>query len=179
MKKFALKAVGTAMIVASLSGCVGSNAVTAKLMEFNVKVVDNRYARAGVNFLLAPVYGITIAADYVVINSLEFWTGKNPLNGKPHIFDSKVDTMLDINDDLDPSLTDAPLDPISFNRSIESSTMQRIDDNTIQMNFVYSNGDTSTLMGVRDGENVSYFMDGQLVSQTTIAQLEQIAETQA
>jgi fatty acid-binding protein DegV len=59
-------------LTAGLSGCIGSNAVTANVMKFNIEVVDNRYARAGVNLLLAPVYGITMAADYIVFNSIEF-----------------------------------------------------------------------------------------------------------
>ncbi len=75
------------MSLVTLFGCVGSNAVTGKLMGFNVKAVDNRYARGGSNMLLAPAYGITIA-DYIVFNSLEFWTGMNLINKKPHIFDT-------------------------------------------------------------------------------------------
>ena len=107
MKKTFIKVVAMTAVAISLSGCVGSMAVTGKLMQFNVEVVDNRYARAGVNFLLSPVYAITTAADYIVFNSLEFWTGKNPINGSPHIFDSKTETMLNINDDLDDSLKTA------------------------------------------------------------------------
>lgn len=79
MNRFVKPIIISASLV-TLFGCVGSNAVTGKLMEFNVKAVDNRYARGGLNMLLAPAYGITVAADYIVFNSLEFWTGKNPIN---------------------------------------------------------------------------------------------------
>ncbi|ORT52743.1 multidrug ABC transporter ATPase [Vibrio sp. qd031] len=178
MKNIALKVIGLTALAASLTGCIGSNAVTSKVMKFNVEVVDNRYARAGVNFLLAPVYGITTAADYVLFNSLEFWTGSNPLNGNPHIFDSKVDTKYKINDDLAPSLTDAPIDELS-NRTIQTGEMHKIDDNTIQMDIVYNNGDTATLTGVKSGEQVSYYMDGELVSQTTISELEAASSAQS
>lgn len=178
MKNIALKVIGLTALAASLTGCIGSNAVTSKVMKFNVEVVDNRYARAGVNFLLAPVYGITTAADYVLFNSLEFWTGSNPLNGNPHIFDSNVDTKYKINDDLDPSLTDAPIDELS-NRTIQTGEMHKIDDNTIQMDIVYNNGDTATLTGVKDGEQISYYMDGELVSQTTISELEAASSAQS
>jgi len=41
-------------------------------MKFNIEVVDNRYARAGVNLLLAHVYAISMAADYIEFNSIEF-----------------------------------------------------------------------------------------------------------
>jgi hypothetical protein len=178
MKKFCMKAIGLAVVAASLSGCIGSNAVTGYLMKFNLEVVDNRYARGGINFALSPVYALTIAADYIFINSIEFWTGTNPLNGKPHIFDSKVETKFNINDDLNPALRDAPIKPISM-RNVETGTMKAIDENTIQMDITYTNGDKAVLMGMRDGENVNYYIDGQLVSQTTISQLEEFAASKA
>ncbi|MEZ8824442.1 DUF3332 family protein [Vibrio amylolyticus] len=179
MKNIVTKTIGLTLLATALTGCVGSNAVTEKVVTFNVEVVDNRYARAGVNLLLAPVYGVTTAVDYVVFNSLEFWTGKNPINGKPHLFDSKVDTQFEINQDLDPSLTEAPVGPISNNRTIESGVLKEVDDNTIQMDITYNNGDTGVLTGVRTGEEVSYYIDGELVSQTTMSQLETLQAEKA
>ena len=177
MKKTFIKTAAIIILATTLTGCIGSNAVTEKVMKFNVEVVDNRYARAGVNLLLAPVYGITTAADYVVFNSLEFWTGKNPISGSPHIFDSKTDTHFKVNDELDPSLRDAPIDPLVNQRTISTGEMQKIDENTIQMDITYNTGETAILRGVRDGENVSYYIDDELISQTTIAQLESLQQS--
>ncbi|WP_210472676.1 DUF3332 family protein [Vibrio crassostreae] len=169
-KKNKFKLAGILLLAPVLSGCVGSNFTTKKLMEFNVKVVDNRYARGGVNFLLAPVYGFTTLADYFVVNSIEFWTGSNPFDGTPHIFDSKVDTMIDINGDLDPSLRDAPIDPLTY-QNIEDSQIKTIDENTIEMEVTYVDGTSSTVTGVKEGSNVKYFVDGELVSETTLEAL--------
>ncbi|GEM75632.1 DUF3332 family protein [Vibrio sagamiensis] len=155
----------------ALSGCVGSNAVTGYVMQVNLKAVDNRYARGGLNMLMAPIYGIAIAADYIVFNSLEFWTGKNPINGKPHIFDTKMETYLDINDKLDKSLTTAPIGPITNNRLIEKGQMHQIDESTVMMDITYNNGDKATLMGVREGEFVTYYIDGEVVAQTSMDEL--------
>lgn len=179
MKSTIAKVVALSAVAISLSGCVGSNAVTGMLMKFNVEAVDNRYARGGLNMLLAPVYGITVAADYLIFNSLEFWTGKNPLNGKPHIFDTKTETMIDINDDLDDSLKEAPIAPISQFRTIERGHMQSLDANTIQMDITYNNGERATLIGVKEGEKVSYFIDGELVAETSLQELEDYLATQA
>lgn len=178
MKKFCMKAVGLAVVAASLSGCIGSNAVTGYVMKFNLEVVDNRYARGGVNMLLAPVYALTVAVDALIFNSIEFWAGKNPINGKPHIFDTKTKTMMNINDDLDPSLKEAPLDPISM-REVEKSTFETIDENTIEMHVTYNNGDKAVVTGVRDGENVSYYYNGELVAETTLGQLQDMQATKA
>jgi predicted small secreted protein len=179
MKKTISKVVALAVVSVALSGCVGSNAVTGYLMKFNVKAVDNRYARGGLNMLLAPAYGLTVAADYLVFNSLEFWTGSNPLTGSPHIFDTKTDTYLDINNQLDPSLTEAPIGPITSADVIEQGQMQQIDENTIQMDITYQSGERATLIGVRDGEMVTYFIDGEVVAQTSMDELESYAASRA
>ncbi|CDT65308.1 conserved hypothetical protein [Vibrio coralliirubri] len=174
-KKMVLKLSVLMLIVPVVTGCVGSNFTTKKLMEFNVKVVDNRYARGGVNFLLAPVYGFTTLADYFVVNSIEFWTGSNPFDGTPHIFDSKVETMIDINGDLDPSLRDAPIDPLTYH-NIEDSHIRTIDENTIEMEVTYVDGTSSTVTGVKEGANVKYFVDGEFVSETSVEALSEAFE---
>ena len=169
-------AVVLACVLVSLSGCVGSNAVTGKLMGFNLKVVDNRYARGGVNILLAPVYGLTVLADTIIFNAIEFWSGKNPINGKPHIFDSKADTMLKINDDLDPSLIKAPIAPLSkadgVQRKVSTIEMNPVDMNTVDFNIVYSDGSQAQLRGKRDGDLVTFQMDGDVIATTTMTDLQ-------
>ncbi|ASU23302.1 hypothetical protein CCZ37_12195 [Vibrio qinghaiensis] len=175
MKKYILT-LATPLV---LSGCIGSNAVTEKVMTFNLKAVDNRYARGGLNMLLAPVYGVAVAADYIVFNSIEFWSGKNIINGKPHIFDSKMDTYIEVNDQIHDSLKTAPIDPLTNQRMIEKGEMQKIDDNTIQMNITYNNGEKATLIGVRNDNDVSYYLDGELVTQTSIEELEAYLQTNA
>ncbi|MBC7001470.1 DUF3332 family protein [Photobacterium sp. BZF1] len=100
-------AIGVASVL--LSGCVGSNVATTKLMEYNVKAVDNRYARGGLNMAMSPLYAVTVGADYLVLNSLEFWTGENPISGQSHIFDTDTDTWLEVNSSIDESLHSAPI----------------------------------------------------------------------
>tara|TARA_B110000881_G_scaffold149365_1_gene132402 strand:+ start:172 stop:720 length:549 start_codon:yes stop_codon:yes gene_type:complete len=159
-------------LTAVLSGCIGSNAVTTNVMKFNIEVVDNRYARAGVNLLLAPVYGITMAADYIVFNSIEFWAGKNPLNGKPHMFDSKVKTMYEINKDLDPSLTDAPLSKINnVNGGIYSAEVAEVDEKTLDFTITYNNGDKAVVRGEKDGDMVSFYVDNTLITTASMDEL--------
>lgn len=62
------------------TGCTGSFNLTRKLYNAHraqEKWVDEfLFLVAGV---LLPVYGITIFADAVIFNSLEFWTGDNPI----------------------------------------------------------------------------------------------------
>lgn len=179
MKKNITKIAIVTTLATALTGCIGSNAVTSHVMKFNLEVVDNRYARGGVNILLAPVYALTVAADTIVFNSIEFWAGKNPLNGKPHIFDTKTKTMMNINNDLDPSLRDAPLDPItrigSVDKEVYSAQTKRVNDNTLDFHLVYTNGDKATLRGEKEGDNINFYMDGEFVTTTNLTELEQHA----
>lgn len=170
-------------LTGTLSGCIGSNAVTSKVMQFNLEVVDNRYARGGVNILLAPVYALTVAADAILFNSIEFWAGKNPLNGKPHIFDSKVKTMYEMNKDLDPSLTDAPLEPISKadskEKSVYSAQVTPIDANTLEFNIIYNTGEQALLRGEKNGDTVNFFMNDEYVTTVSMEELTAYVENKA
>lgn len=98
MKSNALKiAIVTALGLSSLTGCMGQMATTGIVSKFNLEVVDNRYGRAGMFILLSPVYGIAGAADLFVINSIEFWTGKNPVSGKsPAVVDTPTKNYIKV-----------------------------------------------------------------------------------
>ncbi|PKG40419.1 DUF3332 family protein [Psychromonas sp. Urea-02u-13] len=176
MKKILMKIGVMIALSASLAGCVGSNAVTTKLMQFNLEAVDNRYARGGLNILLAPVYALTVAVDALVFNAIGFWSGQNPLNGKPHIFDTKTKTMLNINDDLDPSLKEAPIDPITQigagDKSVYSAQAQAINADTLDFHIVYTNGEKAVLRGEKQGDMVTFYMDGEFVTTASITELE-------
>lgn len=62
---------------------------------------------------------------------------------------------------------------------IEKGEMQKIDDNTIQMNITYNNVEKATLLGVRNGNDVAYYLDGELVTQTSMEELEAYLQTHA
>ncbi|EMQ2878979.1 DUF3332 family protein [Vibrio navarrensis] len=96
-------------LAALLSGCAGQMAATNATMKFNMDVVDNRYARGGLTLLMAPVYGVTTFADYMVLNPIEFWSGKNVITQKPSIYDVEGEDYIQINDQLDESLKTAPV----------------------------------------------------------------------
>jgi hypothetical protein len=173
-KKVAMVAI-VASLTSSLSACVGSNAVTDKIVQFNLEVVDNRFARGGVNMLLIPAYALSLIVDVVVFNSLEFWTGENPLNGEPHIFDSKVKTQYRINDGLDPALKRAPLKPLAqtipSEKSVYSVQVNPINEKTIDYNIVYTNGEEAVLRGEKMGEIVTFTLNGEFVTYSSIADL--------
>ena len=71
-----------AMVMAGLmlSGCYGPFYLTRKIYNWNGQVGDKWVNE--IVFLVCtwlPVYGLASAADAIIFNSIEFWTGKNPL----------------------------------------------------------------------------------------------------
>ncbi|MBI4056544.1 MAG: DUF3332 family protein [Elusimicrobia bacterium] len=65
------------------TGCYGKFALVKKVYHWN-SAVENKYARSAVMWALAiiPVYEFATLADAVVFNVMEFWSGKNPIEGK-------------------------------------------------------------------------------------------------
>jgi hypothetical protein len=77
------RSVVLALTVGSLgtAACFGSFNVTRNVWSFNKKVSPNKWAQELVflAFNIIPVYGIAGLIDAVVVNSVEFWTGENPV----------------------------------------------------------------------------------------------------
>ncbi|SHI32277.1 DUF3332 family protein [Fibrobacter sp. UWP2] len=78
MKK-ALAAVICASMI-TLTGCYGSYACFNKLLSWN-GTLGNKWLNSIVHFamMVIPVYGIATFVDILVLNTVEFWTGSNPL----------------------------------------------------------------------------------------------------
>ncbi len=82
MKKFNLKMAATVMVCGAFlfSSCIGSFALHGKLVSWN-QGVSNKFVNELVflAFNIIPVYGVCYLADALVVNSIEFWSGSNPL----------------------------------------------------------------------------------------------------
>lgn len=81
MKKLKIK-VACALLGGSLlfSSCIGSFAVWNQLKDWN-QGIGNKFVNEIVFFALSAVQVYTVAylADAVILNSIEFWSGSNPL----------------------------------------------------------------------------------------------------
>lgn len=81
MKKrfFNVAAIGLASSLL-FSSCIGSFALSNKILAWN-QTIDNKFVNEVVFFAMwiVPVYEVCILADILVINSIEFWSGENPV----------------------------------------------------------------------------------------------------
>lgn len=70
-----------AAFVPLVGGCFGSFQLTRKVYQFNKNVSPDKWVRWLV-FLAAnivPIYSISVMVDALFANSVEFWTGSNPI----------------------------------------------------------------------------------------------------
>lgn len=78
---------GVSMLTTS---CIGSFALSNKLLAWN-KTVGNKFVNELVFFAfwIVPVYEVSMLADILVINSIEFWSGNNPMAAGKTMIDGK------------------------------------------------------------------------------------------
>jgi len=76
------KMIAVVMIVALFTtGCTGSFNLTRKVYNFHRSQTDKWSDElCFLLVVLIPVYSIATFADAIVFNSIEFWTGKNPVD---------------------------------------------------------------------------------------------------
>lgn len=91
MKKIYLSVAIIAATGASLllNSCVGSFALTNKVLTWNNQV-GSKFVNELVFFAfwILPVYEVTAIADLLVINSIEFWSGSNPMEAGTKVIDT-------------------------------------------------------------------------------------------
>jgi hypothetical protein len=137
-RRLKLAAVLTMSLAILSSGCIGNFGLSAEVRKFNLEQTQDRWGREILFVLLyvIPVYGFAGMADIVIFNSIEFWTGKNPINGSSSVT------------------------PISDNRTFENEdgtilSMTLREDSSIDVEAVGINGDRHFANLVRMGNGVA------------------------
>lgn len=82
MKKSKIFTFVVALIISGVlfPSCIGSFTLTNKLLAWN-RQISNKFVNELVFFAfwILPVYEVSAFADVVVLNSIEFWSGENPV----------------------------------------------------------------------------------------------------
>lgn len=76
------KAFTSAACAMMLTGCLGQNALFDTVQDWNATATGNKFVNQGISFVFwwVPVYGLSLLGDIVIFNSIEFWTGTNPIS---------------------------------------------------------------------------------------------------
>lgn len=82
MKKQLIRVAVVLTVAASLglSSCIGKFALSNRLMNWN-RTIGNKFVNelVFIAFWVLPVYEVSWLADILIINSIEFWSGTNPM----------------------------------------------------------------------------------------------------
>lgn len=82
MRKYKISVAALLIAVAALSmqSCIGSFSLTNSVLSWN-KNVGNKFVNelVFIAFWILPVYEVTSIADLLILNSIEFWSGRNPM----------------------------------------------------------------------------------------------------
>ncbi len=82
MKKISLK-VGVILCAGTIlcSSCIGSFSLFNKYEKWQCNMTGNKFINGIVGFILQPIVGgVCLFVDAVVLNTIEFWTGNNPVS---------------------------------------------------------------------------------------------------
>ncbi len=61
------------------ASCIGSFSLFNKFAGWNREVTGNKFVNGLLGIVFIPVYGICLTADWVFLNTIEFWTGNQLL----------------------------------------------------------------------------------------------------
>ena len=139
-----------------LSSCIGSFQLTNNLLEWN-RSIDRKWINelVFVAFWILPVYEVAAMADILVINSIEFWSGSNPIekgtysmtgsDGTPYSVkcDKKGYTIVNLNDN---SKVRFDFEPVKKEWSFTAKDGKRV----VFMTFI---DDTHVKLPMPDGTN--------------------------
>lgn len=136
--------IASILLLATLTtpSCIGSFSLTNRMLNWN-RNIDNKFINELVFFAfwVLPVYEVCGLADILVLNSIEFWSGNNPVDvaaadrvveGSDGKYIVRPDaTGYDI-----VSMTDGSVMRLDFNAAEQSWNLRIGDDRTMLFAFV-------------------------------------------
>ena len=135
--RLSILVISVLLIFSMGTGCIGNFGLSGKVREFNLDVSKDRWGREIVFVVLyvVPVYPFAGFLDILVFNSIEFWTGTNPINGSA-------------------SVTPIAMDEWTTEDGTKV-TMKGLPDNSIDVNVVKPNGETRFFNLTRTDDGVT------------------------
>ena len=68
----------------AFSSCIGSFGLFNKVLDWN-KGISNKFVNEVVFILISPAYAVCGVVDLLVLNTVEFWSGSNPVAKVGHV----------------------------------------------------------------------------------------------
>ena len=138
----------------AVSSCIGSFGLFNKVLDWNKQATGNKFLNWLIFIVISPAYVLCGVADMLVINSIEFWSGTNPLAeniGKTENImgsDGKLYAVTTLEDGYEVKAPDGKI--VNFKHNAEDDSWSMIQD-----------GKTTKLLRIKDKETAEiYLKDG-------------------
>lgn len=138
----------------AVSSCIGSFGLFNKVLDWNKQATGNKFLNWLIFIVISPAYVLCGVADMIVINSIEFWSGTNPLAeniGKTENImgsDGKLYAVTTLEDGYEVKAPDGKI--VNFKHNAEDDSWTMIQD-----------GKTTKLLRIKDKETAEiYLKDG-------------------
>ena len=142
------------------SSCVGSFGLFNRLSSWN-RTVGNKFVNELVflAFNIIPVYGVAYLADALVINSIEFWSGTNPM--------ANVGDVKKVKGENGDYLVKTLENGYSITKVGETASMDLIYDKEANTWNVVANGESTELLKMNNNGTADIFLpDGKRMNVT-------------
>lgn len=148
----------------ALTSCIGSFGLTNRVLDWNKEVTNNNFVNEiiFIGMWIVPVYEITVLADLLVVNSIEFWNGDNPM---------QAGTVKEVKSDNGNYLVTTTEEGYSITKEGEEEAIELKFDEENQSWNVISNGNSYEIMKMRENGTIDLNMqDGSYMNVTPDAQ---------
>ncbi len=69
-------------------------------------------------------------------------------------------------------MTKAPIAPLQVNNNVKSTSLQQIDENTLEMHVAALDGTRQVLRGEKTDDGVAFYLDGNYITTVQVEELE-------
>lgn len=153
MKKKGLTLLVATTLASSVlfSSCIGSFGLTNKLLDWN-RNIDSKFVNelVFIAFCIVPVYEISALADVLVLNSIEFWSGNNP------VADAGSVKTIEGKDGI--YTVETKIDGYHIQKKGEEKAIDLVFDETDKSWSVEADGETTKLMKFKNNDEVVMFL---------------------
>lgn len=150
------------------SSCIGSFSLFNKYAEWQRTMTSNKFVNAIVGFILMPICGsITLFIDEVILNTIEFWSGDNPLAsnvGKTQNIMGKDGRLYAVKTLKNGYEITAPTGEVSYLTYNKTDNSWSLNQNGVTREIFRFNEDGKTIRANVNGEERDFTMNEQGVA---------------
>ncbi|MDR2968978.1 MAG: DUF3332 domain-containing protein [Tannerellaceae bacterium] len=152
-KSFNLLMVAALASSVLFSSCIGSFSLSNKLLDWN-RNIDSKFINelVFIAFWIVPVYEIAIAADVLILNTIEFWGEENPVADAGKVETVKTDDGV--------YTVETKTDGYRIQKEGEEKAIDLVFDSSDKSWSVEAEGESTKILRFESDDEVVMFLPG-------------------